>query len=429
MVERVDEYMQAMVRLGKFSGSVLLAQDGGVIHAAGYGFANRELGVSNSRLTKYRIASISKQFTAFAIMILHEQKKLSLDDPIRKHLDYSPDSWKDISIHNLLNHTAGLAASTESEYTRKMPMTVRELVETFRSKPLDFKPGTDWCYANTGYVLLGDIIQRVSGISYEDFLTEHIFNPLEMFDTGCDRYSTVLANRATGYWGKVSDKWVKSDYADMSFYFGSGSLYSTVDDLYRWEQALSTGRLLSKESHLRMITPTPLLANYGYGFLLGQQNSRRTIHHAGGLWGFRSNFVRFPDDDACIIVLSNLQTSDFYGVSNNLRSILFGEDYQVPAVEKTVDIAIDILDSYAGIYQVIPGLILKIDRKGGGLFVTSGKAQRSFKPKSENAFFREESDDALVFHKTEEGNISHVVIRQGDTDIVARFVNQHLNAQ
>jgi CubicO group peptidase (beta-lactamase class C family) len=425
IVSRVEAYMQAMTQAGKFSGSVLLAHKGKILHSAGYDLADREHGIANTPHTKFRIGSITKQFTAMAIMILAEQGKLSVHDPVNQHLPYSPDHWKEVTIHHLLNHTSGLANLTSFpgcfETMARLPLPVREIVETFREKPLEFSAGTKHRYSNSGYILLGDIIERASGVSYERFLRELIFDPLEMADSGYDHFETVLAHRARGY-NRQDGEWVGCAYLDMGYPFAAGALYSTVEDLYRWDQALLAGRLIAKESHARMTTITPLLSTYGYGVAMGRAHNRNTVEHAGGIHGFRSNLVRFAEEPVCAIALSNSEASDFIGVTKSLGAILFGEKYELPAVMTPMEIGVGVLAAYVGIYEVMPGVTVYVESKDGRLVVTSGTARNRFVPASETVFFREDTGDAITFHTTAKRVVSHLTLRQAEVEINARKV-------
>ena len=334
---KADEYLRAMTENGKFSGSVLIARGSEVLHRAGYGLADREHGVPNTVTTKFRLGSISKQFTAMAVMLLEGQGRLSVHVPISQYLPYSPEHWKGITVHHLLNHSAGLGnlAGIQGiqETKARLPLSVRELVETFRETALEFQPGSQYRYSNSGYFLLGDIIERVAGVSYEDFLNHHIFGPLGMADSGYDHYQTILTNRATGYC-RQGGQWVRASYLDMGFPYAAGALYSTAEDLFLWDQALHAGRLISASAHTRMTTITPLVSSYGYGLEMGQMHNRRTVSHAGGINGFRANFVRFPDEPACVVVLSNSEEADFFGATKALVAILFGADYEPPVVKE-----------------------------------------------------------------------------------------------
>lgn len=420
LTDRIEAYMQAMEAAGKFSGAVLLAHKGEVLHAAGYGLADREHGVANTPRTKFRIGSITKQFTAMSILILAEEGKLGVDDPIARHLPYCPEAWKGITIHHLLNHTSGIANLTSFpgnlRTTARLPLTLDEVVETFRSKPLDFAPGSQIAYSNSGYLLLGDIIERVSGMPYESFLKTRLFGPLEMADSGYDRNEAILPQRARGY-GRRDGEWVGCTYLDMGYPHAAGALYSTVEDLYRWDQALRAGRLVGPAWHARMNTVTPLLSTFGYGVVLGRAHDRRTISHDGGIHGFRANLVRYPDEPACVVVLCNSEVADFLGVSKALSALLFGKPVEMPTVKTPVEVAADVLAAYAGVYEIVPGVALTVAAEDGRLRVESGAARRRFLPESESAFFSEDSPDTLTFR--DDG----LTLIQGEAVVEARKID------
>lgn len=411
----MEAYLQAMTETEEFCGAVLVAQEDEIVLTGGYGLADREHDVPNMPQTKFLVGSITKQFTSVAVLMLAEQGKLGLDDLISRHLPYNPAHWKDITVHHLLNHTSGLGNFVDipgiQETKARLPLPVREIIETFREVPLEFGTGTAFRYSNSAYIVLGDIVERISGVSYENFLQTHIFGPLEMADSGYDHHKIILKNRATGY-RKRDGEWVRAEYLDMSFPFSAGALYSTVDDLYRWGQALNAGHLISAEAYTRMTTITPLLTTYGYGLIMGNLHNRRTVGHAGGINGFRANFIRFPDEHASVIVLSNSEESDFFGVTKALSAVLFGEDYALPEVKRTVKVDNILLASYAGVYEIGPGMTLEVESQGGHLRVTYGKAQSVFVAQSDTQFSRE--DDSITFHSSDD-TVSHLTLSQAQT--------------
>ena len=299
---KVDTYMQALVALDRFSGSILIAREGEVLVSKGYGLANREHGVPNTPQTKFRLGSVTKQFTATAILMLQHQGKLRVQEPISKVLLGCPGVWEKVTIHHLLNHTSGIPNYTnwlDWKTTGRSPLTVQGVVDLFRDRPLDFQPGEESRYSNSGYTLLGQIVEELSGLSYEAFLHQHVFDPLGMVNTGYDRHERVLEHRATGYDFR-DGLFVNAGYFDMSIPHAAGALYSTVEDLLRWDQALYTERLVPKESLETMFAPSPFLANYGYGLAVGQQFNRRWMGHDGGIPGFLTHLGRYPEEKVCI---------------------------------------------------------------------------------------------------------------------------------
>ena len=321
----IDTYLNTLVRLGSFSGSVLIARNGEVLLSKGYGFADHEQKILNTPQTKFRLGSITKQFTAMAIIILEAQDKLDVQNPICNYLSECPEAWGAITIHHLLTHTSGIPNFTDfPEYKSTMatPSPPEQTINRFKDKPLDFRPGERWSYSNSGYILLGHIIERVSSQSYEDFLQEHIFTPLDMMNTGYDHNQD---NLATGYKSIFN----KADFVDMSIPYPAGSLYSTVEDLYRWDQALYTKQLLQQDYVDQVFAAHVAIPNldgmaYGYGWMVGLEDGRQIITHGGGIEGFVTNIARYPQDKTVIIILSNQEYTSMGIIQPELAKKVFG---------------------------------------------------------------------------------------------------------
>jgi CubicO group peptidase (beta-lactamase class C family) len=334
---KFDEYMKAAAA-SSFTGSVLVSRDGKVLFAKGYGHANEEFAVPNATDTKFRLGSITKQFTAASILLLQERGKVSVSDPICKFLTNCPAAWEPITVHHLLTHTSGIPSYTDvkgpEEYRQLGLMTVTPagFVETFKSKPLEFAAGQRFKYDNSGYFLLGYLIELISSQSYEAFLKENIFGPLKMTNSGYDTHDRILRNRATGYSNRSGIR-INSDYLDMTVPYAAGSLYSTVDDLTTWTEALFSGKLLNAKSLEAMLTVN--LGGYAYGVAVSRMHNRRVVSHGGGINGFNTELARFPEDRVTIVVLRNAD----YGmpapgrIVQSLAAIVFGETYQLPSQE------------------------------------------------------------------------------------------------
>src|SRR5262245_57893612 len=280
IISQADQYLNAMVKAGWFNGSVLVARDGKVIVSKGYGMASFELEVPNTPQTKFRLGSITKPFTAMAILLLEERGKLSLQDSICKYVADCPVGWQPITIHHLLSHTSGLAKHDKAgEYlkTAMMPMTVTQLIDSFKNKPADFKPGEKFDYNNNGYILLGYVIEKVSGQSYDAFLRENVFAPLGMTNSGYDQHEPILKNRAAGYLrpdDRVGGGLMNAVYIDQSQSFSAGALYATTEDLLRLDQALYGDKFLSTKTQEAMFTPAfgeyGEAPRYGYGWFINR---------------------------------------------------------------------------------------------------------------------------------------------------------------
>jgi CubicO group peptidase (beta-lactamase class C family) len=307
IVEWTDNYMADAVKFDHFSGSVLIAREGRTIFSKAYGMANYELSVPNHVDTKFRIGSVSKQFTATAIMQLQEQGKLNINDSICPYLDDCPDSWKPITIKHLLNHTSGLVNFTRlPEASGKFlvaPHTHAEIVNVFRNNALESKPGEVYNYNNSGYYLLGLIIEKVSGKTYAEYLRQNIFAPLGMNNTDSDDQQTIVKNRASGYYLGSDSVFRNAAYTNMEILFSIGGAYSTVADLLRWEQSFTNDKLLKASTREEMFTPGK--GNYGYGWWIDKLGSCKRMYHDGGITNFSTSLQRLPDARLTVIAISN----------------------------------------------------------------------------------------------------------------------------
>jgi len=329
---KADKYLDALVQQGRFSGSVLLARDGKVLLRRGYGMANLEYGISNTPQTKFLLASLTKQFTAMAIMMLQERGQLDIDDSVCEYIPQCPAPLQPVTLRHLLNHTSGITEfgkpQPENDCFRRTPMTVAAAVERAKQFVPDFKPGEKFAYSSVAFVLLGHVIEKVSGKSYEDYLKENIFGPLNMTNTGLHHQKQIIKHRAAGY-ARAKDGSISNfDYFNPDYIFAAGGLYSTVEDLYLWDQALYTEKLV-KEKTLNQIF-TPGLENFGYGWEIFQQKNRRLVRSGGRSFGFSNSLVRYPTEKVTVIVLSNIDTAGAAKIADDLSAIVFGERPDTP---------------------------------------------------------------------------------------------------
>ena len=327
--KKVDEYINAYVEMGKFSGSILIAQNGKILVKKGYGMANYEHDIPNTSRTKFRIGSMGKQFTAAALLQLQEKGLLEMDDPLTKYIPDYPDGEK-IILHHLVTHTSGIPNLTDFPEHRKtimLPSPVEKTILRFKDKPLEFAPGEKFKYCNSGFLLLGLIIEKVSAKTYEEFIEENILHPLGMENSGYDHHSLIIKNRASGYNIRTGER-VNSPYLDMSIPHAAGALYSTVEDLYLWDRALYTEKILKKTSLDKMFTP--FKGNYGYGWRIDTLFGRKRIHHGGSIFGFQGHIARYVDDNTFIVFLCNQRPLNTKKISKDLAAIVFGEAYELP---------------------------------------------------------------------------------------------------
>ncbi|HEY0098042.1 MAG TPA: serine hydrolase [Pyrinomonadaceae bacterium] len=417
---QVDEYLKSAITRSRFSGAILIAREGRIIVRAGYGMANVEHDVPVTPETKFRIGSLTKQFTAAAILILQQRGKLQTQDAICKYLPGCPAVWQPITIHQLLTHTAGLP-NVDHTVEAKAPMSLAYTVQTFKEQPLEFKPGAQFRYSNTNYLLLGYIIESISGVPYDRFLDENIFQPLKMIDTGYDNHERLLKQRAAGYSLRATQL-VNASYVDMSVPFSAGGLYSTVDDLYRWEQSLSTETLLSKRSVDAIFTPYK--GGYGYGWYIGEQDGRTCLSHGGWIGGFASALARYPNDKLTVIVLSNFDNLPVNTMARHLAGIFFGAKGATLKDQKVASINPQILDGYVGQYELTPTFLITITKEGDKLMgQAAGFPRIELLPASDIEFFVKEFDAQILFVEDGKGTVTHSILTLNGREAQAKKVH------
>lgn len=413
LAARVDEYLNALVKQNRFSGSILIARDGHVLVRKGYGMANYETDAPNTPQTKFRLGSITKQFTAVAVMMLQERGKLSVQDSICKYVPECPATWQPVQIHHLLTHTSGiwnLTSSPDYRKTMSLPSAPAETIARFKDKPLEFTPGERFNYSNSGYILLGYLVEKISGQTYEAFLRENIFEPLKMTNTGYDNPNTLLKHRASGYSLRTGTL-TNALYLDMTIPHAAGALYSTVEDLYLWDQALYTERLVRQKTLDAVFTP--FKSNYGYGFTIDKRFGLKNITHGGAINGFTTFISRFPDERATVIVLNNIDTVAPGQIASRLTRFALSDKIVAPQVAMLEP---SILQSYAGRYQmptsVAENFVFDVTVENGGLAVKpSGMFRAEFAATSPVEFFDvDQPENRLTFQKDEKGNVSGMLV-------------------
>ncbi|WP_289663377.1 serine hydrolase [Flavobacterium panacagri] len=352
--KQIEQLLGKYNEYGQFNGSALVAENGKVIFKKGFGSANMEWNIPNQPDTKFRLGSISKQFTALLIVKLAEEGKLKLDVPITTYLpDYPKENGDKITTHHLLTHTSGIPNYTDSpnffKDKARNPYTPEAFVKTFSSLPLEFTPGEKFNYSNSGYFLLGYIIEKITGKTYEQYLQEVIFTPLKMVNSGYDHSDVILKNRAAGYErkGKLI---TNAAYLDMSIPYAAGSLYSTVEDLYLWDQALYTNKLLSAKSMESLFKPyiSAGRAFYGYGWFVdevnnGDKGKLNSVGHGGGINGFNTIISRYPSDKNLIVLLNNTGGTVLGEMNDAIRAILYNQKFEQPKRS----LAFELLETFA----------------------------------------------------------------------------------
>ena len=390
----LDNYAQAEFKIKEFNGTVLVMQKGNVIYKKSFGLADKEWNVPNTVNTKFRIGSVTKQFTAACILQLAEQGKLGLDDKLSK---YVPDYPKGDSIttHMLLNHTSGIKNYTDlPEFWPKavLPLSTDSMIAVFKNKPLDFSPGTKWSYSNSGYFLLGVIVEKASGKKFTDYLLENVIKKAGLKNTAIDQLDSILAFRAKGYSKNRQGVWQHAMYISMEGPYSAGAMFSTVDDLYLWIKALTNNQVLS-EAYTKKMT-TAYMDKYGYGLMIDSLKTHPRITHGGGIPGFVTHLAYYPADDVCVVAISN-NGSNAGRIGEKLASVLFNIPILLPYNPKEVKIDSALLDNYVGKYLTTQ--TLELIKKNNRLYRhRDGTPDVELKPESNTRFFYADGSDRFI---------------------------------
>ncbi|MCP4656536.1 MAG: serine hydrolase [bacterium] len=396
--------------------AVIVTRDGKTILRKAYGMADLELGVALEPDMVFRLGSITKQFTAVAILMLEQEGKLKVSDDVTRHLPGYPTHGKTITIEHLLTHTSGIPSYTSlpgwMEKARE-DLTVDELIAFTKDLPLEFDPGSRFRYNNSGYILLGAIIEAVSGMDYASFVEQRIFGPLGMDHSDYGSNSRIIPRRARGY-HRDQGGYVNAPYLSMTQPYSAGALLANVDDLARWDAALYTDTLLPPAALARAWKPYQLAdgesAGYGYGWQVGSLGERPVISHGGGIFGFATMAIRLPEERIYVAVLSNIpgDRPDPGGLAQRVASALCGEPHELEAVD--VDPAI--LDDYTGVYRINDSETRVVTVAEGRLFTQrTNNPKLEALPMSEDTFFYEGQLTRFWFVRGEDGEISHMVMQ------------------
>ena len=398
---KADPFVQAFVDQKRFQGSVLLAREGKPLFRKSYGLANMEWDIANTPDTKFRLGSITKQFTSALILQLVEQGKVKLDDSIRKYYTESPAAWQAVTIHHLLSHQSGIPSYTDiPTFFEKMSGNARtpaEIVQLTQDQPLEFDPGTKYKYDNTGYILLGYVIEKVTGQSYEAQLHKAILDPLGMKDTGFDHYTKVLRHRAEGYQDS-GGKLTRAPFLDMSLPYAAGSLYSTVDDLLKWDQALYGTQILRDDSKLKMWTANK--SDYGYGWAIVKRYGEQAVEHGGGINGFNTMIIRIPEKKLVSVVLANVNTPSTGEIAAGLLGMALGKDVEPPQTHTRVPLKAEDLKPFEGVYALNPNFKLTIKTEGDHLSAqATGQGSMRIDSMTPTRFFNDSINAEIEFEK------------------------------
>ena len=414
------EMVKVYRRADRPGAAIIVVKDGRVIFRRAYGVANLELKVPLRPEMVFRLASVTKQFTAVAVMMLVDEGKLKLDDPLANYFPDYPAGDK-ITILNLLTHTSGIP-----DYINKIwPARIAEgfdpdgLVELFKHDPLLSEPGAKQEYSNANYVLLGDIIEKVSGQPYGRFLDERIFQPLGMMHTGYERNQELILGRVSGYVQKEG-RYLNAAFLHMSQLYAAGGLDSTVDDLARWDAAIDAGTLLKPESWKRIFSPMKLnngeMSDYTLGWVVSKFQGEPVVSHAGGMPGFRSYVMRIPAQHVYIALLSNDESAEIQPeiVVHKIAGIAIGKPIVKP---KEIQLTAAALDQFVGVYAAGDER-LTVRRDGARLFSQNpGDPEVELFPTSAVEFLIKAFDGKLTFVKDGTGRVTGVVESAGGQSI------------
>ena len=417
---RMEQIVDSFVSAKQFMGDVLVAEDGRVVLDKSYGFANEEWQVPNTAESKFRLGSITKQFTAASILLLEEQGQLSTVDPVKKYVPDAPAAWDKITIYNLLTHTSGIPSFTgfpDYHANEVRPYTPDQLVAWFKDKPLDFPPGSDWRYSNSGYVLLGYLIEKISGKSYAEFVQGNLFDPLGMHDTGYDSFTRIIPHRATGYMNGPTGL-QNAPYIDMSIPLSAGALYSTTHDLLKWEQALFGGKVLNA-AELKKMT-TPFKKDYACGLaIVKDPGGHAEITHGGGIEGFNTSLAYYPDNKLTVVALSNLNGGAPDEIASKLGMTAYGEKVVLNSERKEIAVDPAVLAEYVGTYKLAPNVDIVMTLEGAQLMTqATGQPKFPLFAESPTKFFLKVVDAQVEFFK-ENGKVTYLVLHQNGQDAKA----------
>lgn len=409
--------------------AAIVVRDGEVLYRGARGMADLELGVALSPDQVFRLGSITKQFTAAAILLLAERGELTLTDPIESFLPDYPTQGHTITLHDLLTHTSGVHSYTAipgymGDERIRADLTTEELVDVFDDLPMDFAPGERWSYSNSGYVLLGAVIEAVADVPYCTFVEREIFDPLGLEHTHCGE-EHLIPGRAEGYTQR-DDEWIHADWLSMTQPHAAGALLSTVDDLTRWNAALFGGELLTPESTAAMTQPVELddgeTSPYGYGLGIGTWRGEPQISHGGGIHGFSTNALWLPESKVYVAVLSNFDSGANPGyVARRMAAEAMGKPV---TVHEAIELPDGVLADYSGVYTIDEETTATVTLDEGRLYTRRADGpRREIYPSAKDRFFYEQSFAHLAFERDDDDRVVRMLIYQdadGEPEVAER---------
>lgn len=424
LTPKLDELVTAYAQQHKFNGSVLVAQNGAILLDKGYGFRNAADKIPNDPTSIFQLGSITKQFTATIILKLQEEKKLNVKDKLSKYFPKYPKG-DSITIEQLLSHTSGIYNYTNDNdfMTNEIakPASREKIMALFENKPLDFSPGTGWNYSNSGYSLLGYIIEIVTKKPYEQVVRNYIFKPLKMTHSGFDFTHLKDPAKTTGYFTLDDKTTTTAPIVDSTVSFSAGAIYSTTGDLYKWHKALESYSILSMAQEEKAFTP--IKNGYGYGWGIDSIEGKRRVGHGGGIHGYITNISRVPADDICIVLLSNASDQSLQKITSSIFDILYNKPYELPKERTAITLPEEKMKEYIGEYEIRPDLHVIMSVKDGVLIAApTNQESKELYAEKEDSFFQKTEDIQLEFTRNDKKEIDGFVLHQGGRDMQCKKV-------
>lgn len=425
----IDKFYSSLNEKPSPGFAVLVAKDGKVVYKKGFGYADISHKIRATPATVFRIGSVTKQFTAAAILKLQEKGLLSVQDKLSKFIPDFPRG-DEVTIHQLLTHISGIHSYTgKPDFISRVVKTITpdSLIAYFRNDAYDFNPGERYQYNNSAYFLLGYIIARVSGMSYDDYLKETFFKPLQMNNTGVYYTGIKLDNEAKGYTKNSNNAFEEGLNWDMSWAGAAGAMYSTVDDLLKWNQAFHNGKVLDSESYKAAITPVVLnngekaTPHYGYGLGMQRYRGMETIGHSGGLHGFLTQLVYYPGEKLTVVMFTNTSDPEVNFMPDKIAEAFLWNKMEAQQTYAEAAVKPANLDIYTGRFEIMNAGVMSITTEGDRLFAQLGGQQRfEIFPAAADEFFWKVVEAKIKFFRDDKGDISHAVLYQGGQEMKAQ---------
>jgi len=440
---KIDAIVSSIYTQNEPGISILVAKDGKPIYQKAFGRSNMELDIPMKIDNVFQIGSITKQFTAVSILMLEEQGKLKMNDKIVKYMPDYPTQGSVITIHHLLNHTSGIKNSTpvgRKGVVSKTDMSSIELVDYFKNEPLDFVPGDSFKYSNAGYILLGRIIEIVSGQSYEDFIENNIFNKIGMFDSRYGSMNEIVKNRASGYQGG-QNTFTNADYMSLTLPYAAGAILSTVGDLLKWQNALNSNTLIKSTSLEKALNATTLnngkIIPYGYGFRFANLKGSPVIAHTGSTKGFASISLFLPKENIYITALTNCNCKNVSEVSKKVAAFVVGKPISSATSSlsnssslkrKSIRVSSELLKQFSGTYKVKTNVHITISHENNNLYLIAPGQTKKIELFAENDyhFYVKVSNAEITFNKNEKNKVSGLTLSQSGRQVLAKKKHKKL---